>query len=149
MSPADTRQVNPAIDAVNQANARVMNLYERWVRGRGLPYHQFLVLYALVEGGSLPQKELAERTHLSKQTVSNLVAALEREGYAERQGSPDSGREKLVALTDAGERFAHATIDELLDVEERVVRRVGTERMTQLANLATAFGDALVAELGV
>lgn len=139
-------QVNEHIAAVNRASARVIDLYGRWVRGRGLSYNRFIVLYALLEGGPLTQRAIAERTHLIKQTVSNLVAALAEEGYAElAEGSADR-REKLVSLTPAGAAYAQEIVGDLLQLEAEAVERMGEQRMAELAELTEAFGNT-IAEL--
>ena len=45
---------------------------------------------------------LAERAQITKQSMAELVAHLERHGYVERVPDPADGRAKLVRATDRG-----------------------------------------------
>src|SRR5919107_902203 len=45
---------------------------------------------------------LAERAQITKQSMAELVAHLERHGYVERVGDPTDGRAKLVRATALG-----------------------------------------------
>jgi len=46
--------------------------------------------------------ELAAHLRVTKQSASEIVALLEREGYVQRRPHPDDGRARVVELTDAG-----------------------------------------------
>jgi DNA-binding MarR family transcriptional regulator len=46
--------------------------------------------------------ELAARADMTHQSMSELVAALERRGWVERRPDPTDGRARLVCLTPAG-----------------------------------------------
>ncbi|NMN97235.1 MarR family winged helix-turn-helix transcriptional regulator [Antrihabitans stalactiti] len=48
--------------------------------------------------------EIAARARISVQSVSELVNALQRQGYLERRPDPADGRAKLVMLTPKGEQ---------------------------------------------
>jgi DNA-binding MarR family transcriptional regulator len=45
---------------------------------------------------------LAERAHVTKQSMAQLVGHLEAHGYVERAPDPDDGRAKLVRATERG-----------------------------------------------
>jgi DNA-binding MarR family transcriptional regulator len=61
--------------------------------------------------------ELAARAAITRQSMSELVVALERRGYVERRPDPSDGRARLIALTDKGRRLARAAIVALGDIE--------------------------------
>lgn len=134
--------VDPQIARINVGNAHINARYERWVRGRGMSYNRFKLLYALAEGGPQTQRALSERTRLIKQTVSNLVAALEAEGCVSL-AEGDDRRERVVTLTPEGENLVSETLSGILAIEAEVAELLGEERLAQLADLTEAYDETL------
>lgn len=56
--------------------------------------------------GPLGQKQLSERLHLSKSTVSRLVSQLIARGWVQRNPDVSDGRAVFVSLTDEGRTVA-------------------------------------------
>jgi DNA-binding MarR family transcriptional regulator len=78
-------------------------------------------LLPLFEEDGLRMGELAARAQLSKQTMTELVRRLERDGLVERHPDPRDGRASLVFLTQRSRAFepvAAAALGEL----DRLVR---------------------------
>ena len=46
--------------------------------------------------------DLAERAHMTKQSVGEVTTELERRGYLERVPDPGDGRAKIIRLTERG-----------------------------------------------
>lgn len=89
--------------------------------------------------------ELARRAQITKQSMAELVAHLERHGYVERVPDPADRRAKLVRPTARGEQvyaIAREVVDEL---EARLVRRVGTRRVRELRSVLAELNDELAA----
>jgi DNA-binding MarR family transcriptional regulator len=57
---------------------------------------------------------LAERAHMTKQAMAELVAHLEAQGYVERIPDPNDGRAELVRTTTRG-RAVFAIVRKLDD----------------------------------
>lgn len=77
------------------------------------PYHlthaSFGVL-ALVQGGSMSQRQLAGATRVEEQTISQTVDRLERMGMVTREKDPADRRRFLITVTEPGKAaFRHAT----------------------------------------
>jgi DNA-binding MarR family transcriptional regulator len=77
------------------------------------------VLVPLFEEDELRLGQLAERSRLSKQAMTSLVAACERDGLVVRERDEADGRAFLVSLSDGGRAFAA--------VAERVAEELGAE----------------------
>lgn len=71
--------------------------------GLGQTKHSALATVARV--GSIGPSELAEMEHVSRPTMTNIVAALEDAGLVVRNGDPADGRRARVTATDAGRRL--------------------------------------------
>lgn len=66
-----------------------------------MPWSRYRALRRL-EDHPMPQHLLAEQLHVDAPAVSMIVGDLVAGGYADRVGSPDDGRVKLVRITDSG-----------------------------------------------
>jgi len=76
--------------------------------------------------------DLAERAHMTKQTVGEVVTELGQLGYLERVPDPGDGRAKIIRLTERG-RAAQALGRELIDeIEQEWAERFGAERVAAL-----------------
>src|SRR5215203_940046 len=87
------------------------------------PAH-YAVFRFLKPGGSRVA-ELAEEARMTKQSMGELVAYLERRGYVERLPDPRDGRARIVVWTEAGLRWAEAAAKRLGEIEDALAERVG------------------------
>ncbi len=81
--------------------------------------------------------DLADRAQMTKQSMGELVAYLEQQGYLERLPDPNDRRARIVRRTERGlavERTARASIQRL---DEEWTRRLGPERMGLFRELLT------------
>ena len=76
--------------------------------------------------------DLAERAHMTKQSVGEVASDLEERGYVERVPDPSDGRAKIIRLTERG-RNAQAIGRGLIDdIEREWAERFGAERIDAL-----------------
>jgi DNA-binding MarR family transcriptional regulator len=75
--------------------------------------------------------ELAERSGLTKQSVGEAVADLERLGYVERVPDPYDRRAKTIKLTPHGAEALAAARGIFADIERRLAEEVGEERFAE------------------
>ena len=82
---------------------RLARLSFRWTEERfqplGLSTGQVPVLYALKDGASLTQKELARLVRIEQPTMAQLLSRMERDGLVRRTDNPDDKRSSLISLT--------------------------------------------------
>lgn len=86
---------------------------------------------------------LAQRAQMTKQSMAELVAHLERHGYLERVPDPQDRRARLVRTTPKGRAvyaLAHAAGDEIF---ERWTERLGEQDMRRLRELLERLNAAL------
>jgi DNA-binding MarR family transcriptional regulator len=76
--------------------------------------------------------ELAELSHVRKQTMAQTVEQLERSGYVERLPNPRDRRSQLVFLTAHGERIPQVTHKAAAAVEKRWARLSGPDQLEAL-----------------
>jgi DNA-binding MarR family transcriptional regulator len=86
---------------------------------------------------------LAERAQMTKQSMAELVAHLEKHGHVERVPDPSDRRAKLVRATAKGRRLIPVAREVIAETEERWTERLGTARMRQLRELLAELQAAL------
>jgi DNA-binding MarR family transcriptional regulator len=87
------------------------------------------VLLPLYEEDGLRTGELATRARLSKQTMTQMIARLERDGLVKRRPDPGDGRATLIYLTDRARRFEPVAAAVLAELDRFVKQRLGTGRV--------------------
>lgn len=85
-------------EAWGQTNA----LYTAWCAAAGQNQYRVIVLYAIEAHAPITQKDIADYTGLSKQTVNTVMRALKAEGLVSLQAGESDRREKKVCLTPEG-----------------------------------------------
>lgn len=122
-------------------------VYHRLARKYGLSDSAFWILYTLREAkGSISQKQLCYELCLSKQTVSSALKGLEETGYLRLENAPDSRKNKLICLTDAGEEFLAGSIDEVFRMEERTFLCLSETEQRTILELGRKHLDILQVE---
>ena len=76
--------------------------------------------------------DLADRSGLTKQAVSEAEAELERKGYLERVPDPEDGRAKIIKLTRRGFDAASTGRRLFAEIETEWAERYGEERVADL-----------------
>jgi DNA-binding MarR family transcriptional regulator len=75
--------------------------------------------------------DLAARSGLTKQSVGEAVADLQKLGFVERVSDPADGRAKIIQLTPHGREALTASEEIFADIEGRFAEDVGEERYAQ------------------
>jgi len=122
-----------------EAWGRTNALYTAWCASAGQNQYRLFVLYALLAHQPVTQKEIADFTGLSKQTVSTVMRSLKQEGLVALQAGQTDRREKNVCLTPQGQQFASACLAPLHDLEQRVFDILGAERVKQMTDTMALF----------
>ena len=84
------------------------------------------VLVPLFEEDGLRLGQLAQRSRLSKQAMTSLVAACEQDGFVARQRDPADGRAFVVSLTERGHAFAEAAERATRELDAELAAVIGT-----------------------
>ncbi len=87
---------------------------------------------------------LAQRTHITKQAMAQLVAHLEQHGYVERIADPSDRRAKLVRATARGQAVFAIVRDFVAELDARLAANLGDAKVQQLRELLEELSDALV-----
>ena len=86
---------------------------------------------------------LAERAQVTKQSMAELVAHLERHGYVERTPDPGDRRAKLVRATPRGTELYALAREFVAETETEWERRLGKAKLRQLRQLLEELNAAI------
>jgi MarR family transcriptional regulator for hemolysin len=118
---------------------RSARLLLRWGDSRfqelGLAIAQVPVLYALREGGSLTQKELANLAKIEQPTMAQLLGRMERDGLIRRAANPDDQRSSLISLTKRARKKLPRAKAILLEGNAEALRGFTGEEVATLCGL--------------
>ena len=92
------------------------------------------VMQFLDDGGTRVSV-LAERAQMTKQSMAELVAHLERLGYVERVRDPSDRRAKLVRATPRGNELYAIAREVVAEIEADWRKRIGKAKMRRLREL--------------
>src|SRR5262245_57819634 len=86
---------------------------------------------------------LAGRAEITKQSMAELVAHLERLGYVKRVADPSDRRAKLVRATPRGKQLYSIASDVVAEIEAEWTGRLGEAKMRQLRELLQELNAGL------
>ena len=87
--------------------------------------------------------ELARRAQITKQSMAELVAHLERHGYVERVPDPGDRRAKLVRATARGREVYAIAREVIAEIESEWTALLGANKMRRLRDLLQELNDGL------
>lgn len=106
------------------------------------PYSDIRVTHGCVFGNIDPDgtrlTDLAERAHMTKQSVGEVATDLEQRGYVERVPDPSDGRAKIIRLTERGREARAIGWGLIGGIENEWAERFGTERIEALRDALEA-----------
>ena len=127
----------------SQTNA----LYTEWCTERNYNPYRLLVLYAAYGHEPITQKQIADRTGLSKQTVATVMRGLKDEGYVSLSVGTGDRREKYICLTEQGNAYAGEMLAPLYRLENRAFDLMGGERIRQMLDAVSLFNTVFEKEM--
>ncbi|WP_330276133.1 MarR family transcriptional regulator [Lentzea sp. NBC_00516] len=128
---------------VKQVELAVRALMDEVLRPAGVTTLQYTALTVLAGRDGLTSAELARNSFVTAQTMTDMVAALERRELIVREQDPAHGRKLLISLTDKGRAFLDEHSAEIAAIEERMVSRLNKNERTALHDLLNRCRAAL------
>lgn len=93
------------------------------------------VLVCLFQNGKMTMKDIADRIHRTRPTVTVLIDKLERLGYAKREISEEDSRYTNIVLTRKGENFRSVFEKISDDLNNLLYRNLSDEEADKLDEL--------------
>jgi DNA-binding MarR family transcriptional regulator len=100
-------------------------------------------VFQYLDDGGTRVSVLAQRAQVTKQSMAELVAHLERHGYVERVPDPEDGRAKLVRATRRGGEVYAIAREFVAELEARWTANLGEAKMRRLRELLVELNAQL------
>jgi DNA-binding MarR family transcriptional regulator len=141
VSPVDRDDLGFLLAKATQHwNELLAERFAAWGYGEVSPSYGS-VLLPLYEEDGLRMGELAMRARLSKQTMTQMIARLERDRLVERRADPGDGRATLIYLTARARQFEPVAAAVLAELDRLVKRRLGAEQVGVLKDAMRELMD--------
>jgi DNA-binding MarR family transcriptional regulator len=138
------RRLRPSLMyEVKQVELAVRALMDEVLRPAGVTTLQYTALTVLAGRDGLTSAELARKSFVTAQTMTDMVAALERRELIVREQDPAHGRRLLISLTNKGRTFLEEHAAEIAAIEERMVSRLSGDERSSLHDLLNRCRAAL------
>jgi DNA-binding MarR family transcriptional regulator len=112
---------------LRQASAAVRQTIERALHDLGVTQPQFLVMTMVNAYPSSSSADIARLTMLTPQTISLIVANLERAGRLTRSQNPEHGRIQCMELTEQGRALLATCRDRVVVIEAKISENLSPE----------------------
>ena len=109
----------------------------------GITFEMLQIMSCLWTEQGISQQVLAERTAKDKACLTNLMTNLEKKGYVCRMESPNDRRNKLVYLTEEGEKFHQWIAPRLEAYYKRLEDILGKDKIHQTEILLKELQHAI------
>jgi DNA-binding MarR family transcriptional regulator len=122
--------VNDLRDAYVVLNSLVVPRLAR--QGHGAIRQAHGAVFQHIDDTGTTVSALAERAQITKQSMAELVAHLERHGYVVRSPDPSDGRAKLVRLSPNGREVVAIARGLVPEAERHIAETIGADRLEAL-----------------
>ena len=109
----------------------------------GLTLPAYTALSVLRDHDGLSNAQLARRTMITPQAMSEVIAFLVAQGYVRRRAEPDHGRVIRTELTKAGGKALDRCDRAVDEVEQEMLRELDAGEAASLRAILTSWSRAL------
>lgn len=119
-------------------------LMDAALRDHGLTVPRYAALSNLADHPGASNADLARRSFVTPQTMTDILRALHRDGLVRRTPHPAHGRILQYSMTDAGERARQRADTAVMEIERRMLSHLSEDDRAALLHLL----DRCIAALG-
>lgn len=121
-------------------------MYDNYAKRHGMSMKMLLVANALFYAkDGMTQTEICKRTFQSKQTVNLIVKKLLSDQYVTVTDAPESKRNKIVRMTEAGQAYCEKVVRHITWAEDTAMSLFTQEEQERLIGLSRTFTKNLAA----
>jgi DNA-binding MarR family transcriptional regulator len=128
-------------ELVRDGNARIAKRFAARGHAEVRPPHGNI--FQFLDDGGTRVSMLAERAQITKQSMAELVAHLERHGYLKRVPDPADRRARLVLSTEKGKEIYAIAREVIAEIEAEWTARLGRGKMRELRTILEELNAGL------
>jgi DNA-binding MarR family transcriptional regulator len=137
--PVDFEAAHAVSSIYRAANAIRTHVTNEVLRGYGLTWTGFVVLWVVWIAERIETRHAAESAAISKATLTGVVKTLESHGWIKKTGRPDDGRLVELSLTPAGVALMTEVYPKFNAVESAVVAGLSSSRRKTMTDSLRAI----------
>lgn len=127
----------------HRVHQELMFRTQKW----NLPFNVAMVLVHLhLHPEDSEPAAVAAACYFPRQTITFILDALEKQGFAARQPHPNDRRRKLVLLTPKGRKMAEAMFQDMVRYESAALHTIEDVDLPRLQSFLTRYADALATQ---
>jgi DNA-binding MarR family transcriptional regulator len=127
------------------------DVMDRYLRLRLKDYENWLkvstIRFVLTRGGALTPSQLAKIMLRSKNSISNLIRGLEKDGLIKRTYSKKDSRKVIVTVTPKGNKYAMDCLERLSPLQEELRACLEGDELSTLVSLSRKMRLKLIENL--
>ena len=137
------------IDRIYESAQKIDQVYDVWATKHKLTLYGMMMFYEIFqkENREITQKELSMKLGAPKTSVNSLIKKQLNAGYIWMQVNPQNKREKIISLTESGERFARNLVQPLFQYEEGVIGMLDDRDVETVITVQNKFADILLSKM--
>lgn len=120
-----------------RAHHRQVDVFDRYTAAFEISGREYAVMLLLEAHERLWQSQIAEALNLDRTTVTYLVDALEKRGWAGRNRDPADRRAHVVGLTSSGQQALAEIQPAVADAKSEMLAPLSEAEQDQLRDLLT------------
>lgn len=127
------------IHEFNKLFYKINGLYVRFENAKGINSSLHKVLHALYISDLQTQKDIMQSYEMPKQTINNVISALQKQAFVEFSAGTNDKREKILNLTQRGREYAKEFLAEYVGFEKRLYQKLGVRKFAKLTEIYAEF----------
>lgn len=103
-----------------------------------------MLIYLCKTGGDKTPMDIARFFNVSKAMATNMITAMHKQGYIQKQASADDRRSSLILLTAKAQVLVDSTYEEYYKSMRRLKEKMGDDDFTSLLALLGKANNTLL-----
>ena len=128
---------------IHLTGCRLRQYIALMLKKEGVPLtpEQFMLIDLLWNLGEMTQQQLADQLQKDKNSVTQLVDALERKGFVERRRNPEDRRSNTLVLTEKAEHLKMEAKRKGILIMDRMLDSVTEDEQCTLLEILRKLND--------
>lgn len=138
-------KINEQIESYYNSWFEINNMYYVWAKRHGIQETTLFVLYVI--NNTEPyctQSQICSKLFLPKQTVSQILSGLEKDGYILKEPNTKDRRNKIIRFTEKGTEFATFILEELKLAEIEAFNQMSEEQRRAMVESFALLSNSLI-----
>lgn len=141
-------KINQQIDSYYNSWFEINNIYHVWAKRHSMQETTLFVLYVI--NNTEPyctQSQICSKLFLPKQTVSQILSGLEKDGYILKEPNINDRRNKIIRFTERGTSFANSILEALKLAEIEAFNQMSQEQRRTVVESFALLTNSLIKSL--